>query len=652
MSIVSSDQKHKTISPYDLTSNDNPGAVISQPQLNGLNYDEWAINFRMALSSRKKFGFLDGSIPRPETGSPHLEDWVANNHLLVGWIKLTIEPKIRSTISTREIAKDLWDIIKKRFSIKSGARLQQLRNSLATCKQNGSTVDDYFGRLTRIWDGIAECMETKQCVCGKCECDLNTAHDKERETLKVHDFLAGLDDSVHGVIRSQLCAITPLPDLDSVYQTIVQNETIHAAVSPDVPDRSTRMLIGAGKREREGLYRFRGFEQMTSFQATVQADSVLWHHRLGHPSSQITGVVSGVSSSSNDFLLKDCDLVSQQIRNFLVMIERQFSKKVKTIRSDNGTEFTCLSRFFREEGVIHETSCVYTPQQNGRVERKHRHIFNVARALRFQANLSIEYWGECVLTAGYLINKTPSTLLGNKTPFEKLYGHAPGYKHLKVFGCLAYAHNLDHKGDKFESRSRRCIFLGYPYGKKGWKLFDLERQRVFTSRDVVFHEKTFPFASNVHSPLLNEQSLLPPVMAQTEGVLDSADVTYDSDSANENTETVEVDVTHDTEQVAPVTETNMPPITDNAENVEVAPADESLGRGRRTKTRNVKLRDFIVDTIPSSSPSSSLVSLSPAPQPSSGTPYPIANYVSCDRFSPTHQQVLMAFSNNIETKKF
>ena len=454
-------------------------------------------------------------------------------------------------------------------------------------------------------------------------------------------------------------------------------------------DRSTRMLIGAGEREREGLYRYRGFEQMTSFQATVQADSVLWHHRLGHPSSQITGVVSGASSSSNDFLLKDCDvclrakqtrqcfptssnnakevfdlihidlwgpyrttalcgskyfltivddhsravwlyllpdkqLVSQQIRNFLVMIEDQFSKKVKIIRSDNGTEFTCLSRFFREEGVIHETSCVYTPQQNGRVERKHRHIFNVARALRFQANLSIEYWGECVLTAGYLINRTPSALLGNKTPFEKLYGHAPGYKHLKVFGCLAYAHNLDHKGDKFESRSRRCIFLGYPYGKKGWKLFDLERQHVFTSRDVVFHEKTFPFASNVHSPLLNEQPLLPPVMAETEGVLDSADVTYDSDSANENTETVEVDVTHDTEQVAPVTETNMPPITDNAENVEVAPADESLGRGRRTKTRNVKLRDFIVDTIPSSPPSSSLVSLSPAPQPTSGKPYPIS----------------------------
>lgn len=76
MSIVAADPKYKTISPYDLTSSDNPGAVISQPQLNGLNYDEWAINFRMSLKSQKKFGFLNGSIPKPEQSSPHLEDWM------------------------------------------------------------------------------------------------------------------------------------------------------------------------------------------------------------------------------------------------------------------------------------------------------------------------------------------------------------------------------------------------------------------------------------------------------------------------------------------------------------------------------------------------------------------------------------------------
>lgn len=72
-----------------------------------------------AISSRKNLGFFDGSIPKTVADSSYIEDWIANNHLLVGWIKQTIEPKLRSLISTREVAKELWDIIKKQFSIKS-----------------------------------------------------------------------------------------------------------------------------------------------------------------------------------------------------------------------------------------------------------------------------------------------------------------------------------------------------------------------------------------------------------------------------------------------------------------------------------------------------------------------------------------------------
>lgn len=216
----------RRISPYDLSANDNPGAIISQPLLNGRNYDEWAQNLRVALSAQKKFGFIDGTIPKPTTDSSDYEDWIANNHLLVTWIKLTIEPKLRSNISHKEYAKDLWDNIKRRFALKSGARYQQLRSSLANCRQSGSSVEDYFGRLTKIWDSMAECFTLTTCKCNKCECNLMEAHEKERDIIRVHDFLFGLDDATHGAVRSQICAQIPIPDLDIVYQTIVQNETV------------------------------------------------------------------------------------------------------------------------------------------------------------------------------------------------------------------------------------------------------------------------------------------------------------------------------------------------------------------------------------------------------------------------------------------
>lgn len=94
------------------------------------------------------------------------------------------------------------------------------------------------------------------------------------------------------------------------------------------------------------------------------------------------------------YLLNGKDEAPLALRRFFAMIKRQFDKEVKIVRSENGTKFTCLTDYFAENGILHETSCVRTPEQNERVERKHRHILNVARALRFQANLPMEFWGE------------------------------------------------------------------------------------------------------------------------------------------------------------------------------------------------------------------------------------------------------------------
>jgi len=119
-------------------------------------------------------------------------------------------------------------------------------------------------------------------------------------------------------------------------------------------------------------------------------------------------VVDDYSRAIWFYLLKDKIEVSEKLISFCSMVNTRFDLKVQRIRSDNGREFMndTLHTYFRQHGIIQESSCVDTPQQNGRVEWKNRHILNVARALRFQASLPINFWGECVLIAAYLINRT------------------------------------------------------------------------------------------------------------------------------------------------------------------------------------------------------------------------------------------------------
>nr|GFC45020.1 retrovirus-related Pol polyprotein from transposon TNT 1-94 [Tanacetum cinerariifolium] len=195
------------------------------------------------------------------------------------------------------------------------------------------------------------------------------------------------------------------------------------------------------------------------------------------------------------FLLKHKNKASQHLQNFYKMIEVQFDKGIKRIRCDNGGEFISnkMLEFYNEKEILLETTCPHTPQQNGVVEIKHMHLLETARALRIGENLPKRFWGECILTASYVINRLPSKVIKNKTTFELIWNKEPDYGFLKVFGCLVYFKNTDTKGDKFDERGKPGVFLGYPPGTKGYKVFDLKTKRIVLSRDVNFHEEIFPF---------------------------------------------------------------------------------------------------------------------------------------------------------------
>ncbi|KAG7641364.1 Ribonuclease H-like superfamily [Arabidopsis suecica] len=189
-------------------------------------------------------------------------------------------------------------------------------------------------------------------------------------------------------------------------------------------------------------------------------------------------------------LLPSKDRVFEAFTNFETYVTNQFNAKIKVFRTDNGGEYT--SQKFRDhlakQGIIHQTSCPYTPQQNGVAERKNRHLMEVARSMMFHTSVSKRFWGDAVLTACYLINRTPTKVLNDLSPFEVLNNTKPSINHLRVFGCVCFVLVPGEQRNKLDAKSTKCMFLGYSTTQKGYKCFDPTKNRTFISRDVKFLE--------------------------------------------------------------------------------------------------------------------------------------------------------------------
>ncbi|KAL0439498.1 UNVERIFIED_CONTAM: hypothetical protein Slati_2432800 [Sesamum latifolium] len=198
-----------------------------------------------------------------------------------------------------------------------------------------------------------------------------------------------------------------------------------------------------------------------------------------------------------------------RFKEYRLEVENQTSRKIKALRSDRGGEYLSgeFIDYLKENEILSQWTPPGTPQLNGVAERRNRTLLDMVRSMMSFTELTPFFWGHALETAVKLLNISPSKLIP-QTPYEIWHGKPASYKYLRVLGSPAYVKRL--VGDKLDSRSSLCRFIGYLKETAGYYFYDPVEQKVFVSRNAVFLKKDFLSDNQRDEVLIEESSGEPP----------------------------------------------------------------------------------------------------------------------------------------------
>ncbi|OMO60730.1 Reverse transcriptase, RNA-dependent DNA polymerase [Corchorus capsularis] len=216
-------------SPYALHASDNPGTTLVTCLLKEENYPTWRRAMTNALQAKSKFGFVDGSVPRPSLGSQEESSWVKCNSMVISWIFNALHPTLHDSVAYCVTAQEMWNDLEERFSQGNAARIHQLKTEMVNTLQQGMSVSAYYTKLKGIWDELGTYSHIPPCTCGSAK---GLAAEREKE--KVHQFLMGLNEK-YNVVRSQILNTDPLHSLSRAYALVAQEERQQLVAASRLP---------------------------------------------------------------------------------------------------------------------------------------------------------------------------------------------------------------------------------------------------------------------------------------------------------------------------------------------------------------------------------------------------------------------------------
>lgn len=192
------------------------------------------------------------------------------------------------------------------------------------------------------------------------------------------------------------------------------------------------------------------------------------------------------------YVIKSKDEVFKCFMDYEAKVTSLFcNMKISKIKCDNGGEYRSkeLIDFCSRKGIQILYVPPYTPQLNGVAERMNQTLMNMARSMIMQANMDKVFWEDAILTSAYITNRTPSSLVRNKTPYELWLGRKPNVSNMRVFGCVGYVRIPECMRTKLDNKGVKCVFVGYT--ENGYRLWNEKENKMIHSRNVVFDENKF-----------------------------------------------------------------------------------------------------------------------------------------------------------------
>ncbi|XP_071699247.1 uncharacterized protein [Rutidosis leptorrhynchoides] len=213
--------------PSDITST----PIITFKLLGTKNFRVWKCAMTLALKTKNKFGFVDGSVKKDESNEVLIKQWERCNSVVLSWIIGSISEELYLGKIFSTVASEIWLELKETYDRVDGAMVFNLHQKINSLTQNGSSLSEYYHTLNSLWkqfDAMVEIPDNSD--------ELKAHH----QMIKLIQFLMGLDDSYHS-LRSNILTTEPLPSVKTAYSLISREDLTELHLK--TPLRSLMLLL-------------------------------------------------------------------------------------------------------------------------------------------------------------------------------------------------------------------------------------------------------------------------------------------------------------------------------------------------------------------------------------------------------------------------